>query len=354
VTRTSSTGIVFALRSPRLADLLAEAREALAEQAHQHATQRGATRSVNGVALTWQAPHLLGEGLPWSAHDAAWYLGTFLEPSPHTDPLIERTPGALLFPYTYAARTRFWDAGWAHVAMLATLLRLHDVHIEQACRSRPYFLQMVTLLAEHLHLQIVLSLLALFPPVQLARYRDEPELARTLAHAWRRDTLASAIADIAANPHSRRAVVSALSYPHLEEALQPRMALPPYQLFQLLPDDSEAPISSVHEHRSLDVVGGAQLDFLHDRAWLALAGGELGRPAGDITVIAHNLHEYAEPAASDGDADGSVVPPIERWLCRVTDGYRSERGVPRELIQQGAYAANIERVFAQWQQEPLT
>src|SRR5262249_17912363 len=150
------------------------------------------------------------------------------------------------------------------------------------------------LLAEELHLQTVLSLLALYPPALLGHYHDHPELVLGMARAWRRDTLASAIADLAENSYSRRAVVGPLGYPQLEEELKPQMGKPRYHLFQPLPDDAAEPLRSIHEHRSLDIVGGAQLDFHHDLAWLREASGRLRRPVGDITIVAHNLHEYQE------------------------------------------------------------
>src|SRR5258707_15683840 len=126
------------------------------------------------------------------------------------------------------------------------------------------------------------------------------------------------------------------------------MVLPLYQLFQLLPADPAAPLSSIHEHRSLDVVGGAQLDFAHDLAWLGEAVRQVGRPAGDITIVAHNLHEYEDLAPVDEPSAAPMESEIERWLCRVTDGYHSEAGVPARLLRQPAYASNVERIARQW------
>ena len=211
--------------------------------------------------------------------------------------------------------------------------------------SREMFEEALAALGERLHLQTVLSLLALYPPTLLAHWQEHPDLlAETLSH-WRRDILADAIADIAATPASRRAVVSSLTYPHLEDQLQPRMGMPPYQLFQFLPGEGDMPLNSIHVHRSLDVDGGAPLDFYHDLAWLREAGERTGRPVGQITVVAHNLHMYERPQASDADAPKET---IEQWLCRVTDGYHAGRGMPRELLAREDYRANVERVWARW------
>src|SRR5258706_49193 len=339
----------FSLASHSLADLLAEARHLTRARGQRHATQRGATYSANRVALTWLAPQSTGEaGLPWQQDDVRWYLEMFVAKHELNDPLWQPPAGSLLFPYTYAARARFWDAGWAQLQRLLEGITALDFSLAQAARSSTYFTEMVVRLADIFHLQTVLSLMSLYPPALLAHYLAHPEVARSQAATWRRDLLAGAIADIAALPQSRRAVVGPLTYPHVENQLQPQMALPPYQLFQLLPADPAAPLSSIHEHRSLDVVGGAQLDFAHDLAWLGEAVRQVGRSAGDITIVAHNLHEYEDFAPVEEPSAAPVESEIERWLCRVTDGYRSAAGVPALLLRQPAYASNAERIAMQW------
>ncbi len=355
---TTAGGFLFDIGAPNLSDLLAEARARLADAAQRHSTQRGATQAVNKVALTWQAPHALGVGqLPWSAAEASWYLSAFTEldtaedtgwyltrfvdKRPENDPAYLAQAGELLFPYTYAARTRYWDGGWGHLYTLLRALREIPGALAGAHTAWDDFRDAVAQLGERLHVQTVLSLLALYPPPALAPYRKNPKLALANANSWRTDQFEQAMADIGANPHSRRAVVGPLNYPHLERQLEPQMGKPPYQLFQFLPGDATAPLSTIHEHRSLDLVGGAQLDFMHDLRWLGEACHALNRTPGDITIVAHNLHEYAAPPADE---------TIEQWLCRVTDGYRSGQGIPRHLLAQPAYAANARRIWAQWQQ----
>lgn len=342
----NTPGFAFTCASHSLADLLARARQLLAEQADDHATQRGPTRSINNVLLTWQAPQTLDEsGLKWTLEEAQWYLRTFVEKRAENDPLTPAAPGKLLFAYTYAARSRFWDAGWAHFSVLGAAMREQGITLARMYEERRYFTEVVTLLGEQLHLQTVLSLLALYPPALLAHYVEHPDLAQAMANTWRCDTLESAINDLASNPHSRRAVVPSLCYPHLEDKLSPQMGKPPYQLFQLLPGDVDTPLSSIHEHRSLDVVGGAQLDLLHDLAWLTEASQTLHRPVGDISVVAHNLHEYHDAPQAHGGEQAHSGAEIERWLCSVTDGYPAGSGVAQRLLMQPAYAANAERIY---------
>ncbi|MBA3825058.1 MAG: hypothetical protein H0X24_14325 [Ktedonobacterales bacterium] len=323
-----------------LAELLTQGRDAVERAAQQHATQRGATHSLNRVALTWLAPQTWdADHLRWTAADIAWYLRVFVS-APTGAPIADDPP--LLFPYTYATRARAWDGGWGSLAELLAALPTLSFTLPEARRDQGAFTHMVLELAERLHLQTVLSLLLLYPPTVFAAFVAQPDLATAMAAHWHQDLLASAISDIGANPHSRRAVVGPLGYPQLEAQLQPQMGKPPYQLFQFLPDDANAPLSSIHEHRSLDVGGGAPLDFAHDHQWLSTACAALGRTMGDITLVAHNLHAY--PAAPTDES-------ITAWLCRVTDGYPAGADIPAQLIAQPDYAANLARAWAQWHAE---
>jgi hypothetical protein len=101
-------------------------------------------------------------------------------------------------------------------------------------------------------------------------------------------------------------------------------------------------------HRSLDVDGGAPLDFYHDLAWLREAGERTGRPVGQITVAAHNLHMYERQQVPVADEPKET---IEQWLCRVTDGYHAGHGVPRALLARDDYRANVERVWSRWRND---
>lgn len=339
-------GAGVCLTSPSLTDLLAQARAVVLRDGAIQRTQRGPTRSLGGVLLTWHDPER-DASLPgqWRQEDIAWYLEHFVAARPENDPArLAAAAGTLVFPYTYAARARFWDGGWGYTQALVAALSEAGLDVAEMAASRKAFCEGLAVLGERLHLQTVLSLLALYPPRLLAGWQANSALVSELCTGWRRDLLAAAIADVAASPASRRAVVSALCYPHLEEQLEPRMGLPPYQLFQLLPGAADEPISSIHVHRSLDVDGGVPLDFHHDLAWLREASARLGRPAGSITIVAHNLHAYERaPEAMD--------ETIQGWLCRVTDGYATGADAARALLDQLDYQTNVARVWARWQED---
>ena len=366
------------LASSSLAELLDEARGVVLREGAAQQTQRGATRSLNGVMLTWEDPER-DTSTPgqWRQDDIAWYLNAFVAPRPENDPARPAVPGGLVFPYTYAARARFWDGGWGYLMALLRALRATNLRLMDLTRSREAFVEALGVLGEHLHVQTILSLCALYSPRALAGWLARPELVASVRAQWQRDLLAGAIGDIGAAPQSRRAVVSALCYPQLEELLQPRMALPPYQLFQLLPGEPDGPLDSIHVHRSLDVGGGAPLDFYHDLAWLREASAALDRPIGSITIVAHNLHAYdLTPQPPSLQGKGEDGPPllaeegsgvrlagrgkeemegeqetIQQWLCRVTDGYVAGAGISRELVRQPQYEANIARIWARWREE---
>jgi hypothetical protein len=343
--RTSASAQV-GLAASSLDDLLAQARDLVLRAGAVHRTQRGSTRSLNGVTLTWRDPER--DRSPrgqWQQADVDWYLDVFVASRPENDPARPASPGALLFPYTYAARTRFWDGGWGYLVALVAAMRAEGVALGRVVRSRRAFERFLDAMGERLHLQTVLGLCALYPPPLLRRWLRDPATLGTIAARWRRDTLAAAIRDVAETPHTRRALVSSFGYPQLEDQLEPRMGLPPYQLFQLLPGEVGGPLDSSHVHRSLDVGGGAPLDFCHDLAWLREASARLGRAVGDITVVAQNLHAYLPERA--GERAGAAET-IQQWLCRVTDGYAAGTGVPAVLRAQPAYHANIERVWALW------
>ncbi len=93
------TSPTLSFASSSLAELLAQAREALLAYGVRHETQRGATRSLNGVALTWTDPeHDTTDGLEWSADQIAWYLRVFVEKRPENNPARLSKDGALASP----------------------------------------------------------------------------------------------------------------------------------------------------------------------------------------------------------------------------------------------------------------
>jgi hypothetical protein len=181
------TAPTLSFAASSLAELLAQAREALLTHGVRHETQRGATRSLNGVTLTWTNPeHATVDGLEWTADEIAWYLRVFIEKRPENDPARLAENGALVFPYTYATRSRYWDGGWGYLAALLEAIGAEGLTLEGMRVSGELFEEALTTLGERLHLQTVLSLLALHPPALLAHWREHPDLLAETRHPRRR------------------------------------------------------------------------------------------------------------------------------------------------------------------------
>src|SRR5262249_14291772 len=97
------------LAARSLEELLDQARSAVLRHGVVHEPRRGFTRSLNGVMLTGVAPEQ--DATPsrqWRPDEIDWYLDTFVAKHPDNDPAKLAAPGTLVFPYTYAARARFW------------------------------------------------------------------------------------------------------------------------------------------------------------------------------------------------------------------------------------------------------
>jgi hypothetical protein len=190
----SATQAAFAVAADSLADVLAEARELVIRRGARHVTQRGTTLSLNGVALTWREPErdVTSPGA-WGVDGVRWYLDAFVEKRPENDPAYPVSTGSLVFPYTYAARSRFWDGGWGYLLALVDALREDEFTVREAARSRDAFDAFLARAGERLHLQTVLSLCALYPPHVLARWAVRRDEVAEMVTLWRRDLLASAI-----------------------------------------------------------------------------------------------------------------------------------------------------------------
>src|SRR5262249_12772660 len=130
----------LSLAASSLSELLAQARAALLANGVRHETQRGATRSLNGVALMWAHPERdATDGLVWNTDEIAWYLRAFVEKRPENDPARLAGDSALIFPYTYAARSRFWDGGWGYLAALLEAVGAGGLTLEGMRVSRAKF-----------------------------------------------------------------------------------------------------------------------------------------------------------------------------------------------------------------------
>lgn len=323
-----------------LKNLLAEARDFVVKNGAQQPSSRGRTFTIGSITLVWEQPAITPDCyFSWNESASNFYQSTFVDDLPENLPERLAKPGDLLFPYRYAARSRFWDGGWGSVLAVVRATFEMDVDCNRLSTNKESFEEYLKLAGERVHLQTLLAVWDWIGVSGMLNYLKKYWSLETFIKRARVDQLTRIIHEIAANPASRRAVTASFVYPDLDQRLSPIQGIPPYQFFQLLPGEPEEPLGSFHVHRSLDAGQGVQLDFLHDYHWLAQACREVNRPMGSITVTAGDYHVY-QPS----ETAPSVVN-VSDWLLAVTDGYRGGQGAPANLLEKEIYRQNIRRIF---------
>lgn len=332
---------VIVLCNRNLQNLLAEARSFVIERGCVQESARGKTYSHNLVELVWENPDCSGDAYwQWAATEVEQYLDIFVENKPDNRPEVTASCGRIVFPYTYAARSRFRDSGWGYVAAVIDATRAMTSDPSEYLATEEAFINYLKWMGERVHLQPALAVWNWLGLAQIEKLTRDPEIVQLLLHSSRSDQLARIIAEVGADHTSRRAVTASFVYPEFDQCFEPMYGIPPYQSFQLLPAaEPNEPICSMHVHRSLDGTHGVELDFHHDLRWLNQAAKVLSRPVGSVSIVAANLHVYV------GTEESRTRSGLEDWLLRVTDGYRVGHGQVSELVQQNAYRRNIQRIF---------
>ncbi len=344
-------GQAHAFRGRDLGVLLSEVREHVLRAGRLQETQRGRTLSAGSLMLVWEEPGAQAESeslWPQAAVDS--YLAIFVDPRPENAPERLAREGELVFPYTYAARSRFWDGGWGYVAAAAEATRAVGATVASVLAGEEAFLAYLARAGELVHLQPLLGVWDWLGPRGMAAALDEPARARQFLQRSRIDQLERIVRDVEANPGSRRAVTASFLYPQIDQRLEPTLGVPPYQSFQLLPAPGpREPLHSLHLHRSLDASNGVQLDFQHDLRWLRQAAAALDRPIGSVTIVASDFHLYLP---SEGTSEHVVAQTtVEEWLAAVTDGYRAGRGEATKRLEGGYLRGNALRIYQKLRQE---
>ena len=324
-----------------LKSLLAEAHDYVVKHGALRESSRGKTWSIGALTLVWQQPSNAEENhWSWPVEQAAFYQQVFVDKKPENQPERLAVAGNYLFPYTYAARSRFWDGGWGNVLAVINASRAVAEHVADPTRSETDFMHYLEFAGELVHVQVILSAWQWLGRQQMKAWIKDSTFVESLVKRCRIDQLERIIADISENPSSRWAVTASFIYPDLDQRPQPLQGIPPYQFFQLLPGEPDAPLNSFHVHRSLDAGQGEQLDFLHDYYWLAEAAKKCHRPLGSITITAGDFHIYLPTE------EAPAVDRIENWLMGVTDGYQAGMGTPIRLLQKEIYRRNVRRIYA--------
>jgi hypothetical protein len=330
----------IAFRGTDLKSILAQAREYVLHHGRPRLSPRGQTFSTAGIELIWEQPaDTEAVYWGWDQVDTQYYYRSFVEKRPGNLPERLAAPGETLFPYTYAARSRFWDGGWGYVRAVVEATRALDVKLPSILASSAAFRAYLEAAGERVHLQPLLAVWDWLGAARLQSFLDAPETLAGLLEHSRLDQLEIVIREIERVPLSRRAITASFVYPTLDHRFSPLQSVPPYQHFQLLPSAADEPLSSFHIHRSLDASDGVQLDFYHDLRWLSEACQRLGRAPGAITVVASDFHVYI----SSIDAESH---DIQDWLARVTDAYPAGQGQAKEWLARPPYCQYYEQVYA--------
>jgi len=328
------------LRGSTLKSLLAEARDYVLKFGVRRESSRGTTYSVSALTLVWEQPSDAEENhWSWPKDQAAFYQEIFVSNRSANCPERLAEPGEYLFPYTYAARSRFWDGGWGYVQAVLRATKAINADPDVFLNDHDVFLAYLARAGELVHLQTILAVWGWLGRRSMLVFLNDASMVQSLIEQTRTDQLARIISEINANPASRRAVTVSFVYPQLDQRMQPLLGIPPYQFFQLLPGEKHEPLNSFHVHRSLDAGQGVQLDFLHDFHWLSEAAQNTNRPLGKITIAAGDFHVYLPTEQAP------AIDRVENWLLAVTDGYRSGRGLPEELLQKENYLLNAQRIY---------
>lgn len=332
----SETGLLIC--AANLEDLFDEARQQLFRTGRRGLSPRGETLSLNNVTLVWEAPQ--NSGYPvWSWSEAVnqFYQTIFVQKNDANRPEAIKAPGDFIFPYTYSARSRYWDGGWGSVKSVVDVTRQLAPSLPAALHSIAAFNDYLSEASEYVHLQTLLAVWNWIGVRHLATLIREPHRLDELLVRNRLDQLDVVVDNLADDPSSRRAITSSFLYPSLDFQLRPAMAVPAYQIFQLLPaHDGSEPVSSLHYHRSLDLGDGIVLDYYHDLQWLAYAAGRLQRTMGSITVVSGNLHLYVERPSHRERSYSSATSLLE-WLFFVTDGCTAGSGSGKQLLNSARY-----------------
>ncbi|MBI4128379.1 MAG: hypothetical protein HY459_04945 [Parcubacteria group bacterium] len=332
------------VKEETLSEAIEKAREQLAKEGVRHRSSLGTTLRLFGAIITVPYQSEGEHWYPyWSKTDDEWYQHEFVAKREPIEAIKERKG---LFSYRYADRSRFHDAGFGALAATVAITR-HLSYIEIPLTSNAELTRFLAAAARHVHPQVILATIAWVGAVRLKEYTQSPERIFDHLALIRRDTLDIIVNELRLRPNSRQAITPSFLYPPIDfiNWRVERNFIPPYQDFQLM--ITPEGLVSIHQHRSLDVKGGIQLDINHDRAWLTEASQALGVPPAKIVTIANDLHEYIDDGGGPHNSKHlTEKTTIRDWLFSVTDGYDPTTVDREAFLAKPRYQTMIEAVLS--------
>lgn len=314
---TKTTGFIFEGKTPK--DVLSQVWEAIQSHGIAIETQRGLAKSIRGATLIINDITNDKKNYPyWDKESDDWYQANFVRKESTLAPEVIKT-GQDIYPYKYAWRSRYYDAGFGYVVgFLNALKRIKKKELR--IKDEKQLIELLRQSYQLIHPEVVLAVLAWKGQKLLNFYLQNPKILDLELESQRRDTLESVIAEVKQSPNTRRAIMPAFTYEHIDHS-GAAGGVPVYQNYQLYANFNKkgepVSISSYHLHRAIDAFGGAQLDINHDKEWGLYASKKLGLPLEKIVIYVNDVW-----ASFDKNMQHlSNKTDIRSWLFSVTDAY---------------------------------
>lgn len=328
-----------------LETLIKSAKKAVLLHGERRISQKGETISLSNVKLTWEKPlQDLKSYFYWDKKSDDWYQRVFVQKRKENAPEFAHSKGDIIFPYTYAQRSRFYDGGFGYITALISTTRKYGKSVTRILGSQDNFFDYLSFVSDFTHLQNVLASLNWLGKKVLRYYVENPKSLLEILSSTRQDSLQRLVTEVKGDPESRRLVTPSFVYSKVDQGLDSFLDIPPYQLFQILPGRENDPINSAHFHRSLDANGGVQLDFHHDLDWVKIISGRTGREINNITIMAGDFHVYLN--SNKGGENLSGKNNIVDALKSVTGAYICGSGAGSALLENNDfYKRNAGKVY---------
>ncbi|MCA9392045.1 hypothetical protein KC614_02460 [candidate division WWE3 bacterium] len=311
-------------------------------------TSQGPIKALNSVTLILEDPSSADGRYPfWDKESEDWYLNTFVSP---TAAPPESHDHDLIFPYTYAWRSRHHDDGWGYVVALTNILQAlnySDLPFERVDDLK----QLLRETYHTLHPDVVLAVLSWLKRENMLLFLINSQIPQEILKASRNDVLGTLVKQLVNTPSSRKAITPSFYY-NTTDRYGILEHTPAYQNYQIVIDfdqqGSPVGFESFHQHRSLDASGSIQLDFAHDINWAGLISQKLGIPVQKITIHTNQLF------IDDGKSDSEEQPSnIKNLLLKATSGYSPKEFDVESYIGTEKYEKKLEYALSMFSHQSL-
>lgn len=308
--------------------------------------QRGQLKALRGVTIVLEDPNNEQDRYPyWDRVSDEWYQDHFVREHVHPP---EKLNGEIIFPYTYAWRSKYHDQGWGHVFAITQLLT--NLNYSELPFTRQQDLnQLVQETYQNYHPDLIFAVLQWLGKKSLELFIAKPFLIEEILSKTRKDILVTCVDQILAAPSTQRAITPSLTYATIDQSGM-MTAIPYYQNYQLLvvfnQKGNPIGLESFHLHRTIDVKGGMQLDISHDRDWGMYASEKTGLQLLRMTIYCSDAHLYLDEKGAEKNL--SRKTNIQQWLMSVTDAYLPDEFNLKKWMQTPQFKTKAQRLLEQF------